>query len=348
MKKHILLTILTALILALGGTGTVRAEVIPPFGEGQIGLQAVVLCDSLTVRSEPSTSSAAVTVLKHRDLVIITKESAGWAYCVLGDSEDAAAGWVKADYIAIDPAWYRTETDTPVYAWNDTAAPKVALLGANTAFLDPNTFLPILKDEGEWILVSLRGAAGWIYLQNRTAEPAGTGSGAGTERQDGERFEATIMIEGTTEPVRYEHVRNSRIGFGADYDYELFVRRNEGDRERFISVYDDPANPQNYLEVTCSKEHADAVSASVSEALSKDYEISREPFLLDGAGGCVRIEAAAKGGAGTPGPLQTVYIIPAADGCRVAAVHYTFESAEGFGRRLESIVNTLTIINRAE
>ena len=349
MKKHILLTILTALILALGSAGTVRAEIIPPFGEGQTGLQAVVLCDSLTVRSEPSASSGAVKILKYRDLVIVTKQSAGWAYCVLGDSEDAAAGWVKADYIAVDPAWYRTETDTPVYAWNDTTAPKVALLGANTVFLDPDTFLPILKDEGEWILVSLRGAAGWINLRNRTAETAVTGSAAGTERQDGERFETTVIIEGMAEPVRYEHVRNSRIGYGMDYDYELFVRRNEGDRERFISVYDDPANPQNYLEVTCSKENADAVSASVSEALSKDYEIIREPFLLDRAGSCIRIDASgAKGGAGTPDSLQTVYIIPASDGCRVAAAHYTYESADGFGRRLESIVNTLIIINRAE
>ena len=39
-----------------------------------------------------------------------------------------------------------------------------------------------------------------------------------------------------------------------------------------------------------------------------------------------------------------VYIIPAPDGCRVATAHYSFESAEGFGRRFSYIVNTLTII----
>ena len=39
----------------------------------------------------------------------------------------------------------------------------VALLDANTEYLDPETFLPILKDEGEWIIVSLRGATGWIH-----------------------------------------------------------------------------------------------------------------------------------------------------------------------------------------
>ncbi len=49
-----------------------------------------------------------------------------------------------------------TEKKTPVYAWNDTAAPKVALLDADTS-------LPILKEVGEWYVVSLRGAAGWIH-----------------------------------------------------------------------------------------------------------------------------------------------------------------------------------------
>ena len=83
------------------------------------------------------------------------RQADGWAHCFLGDSEDSDSGWVNADYIAIDPDWYRTEGKTPVYAWNDTLAPKVALL-------DANTILPILSDEGAWLIVSLRGAVGWV------------------------------------------------------------------------------------------------------------------------------------------------------------------------------------------
>ncbi len=167
MKRNTRLTILISLILMLGCTGIVRAEIIPPHGEGQIGLQAAVLCDSLTLRQEPRSSSKAIQTLKYRDLIIVTKQADGWAFCFLGDSEGSASGWVNADYIAVDPAWYRTEKRTPVYAWNDTAAPKVALLNANTVLLDPDTYLPILKDEGNWLLVSLRGAAGWIHTENR-------------------------------------------------------------------------------------------------------------------------------------------------------------------------------------
>ena len=49
MKKHIGLTVLTALILILGNIAAVQAKMTPPHGVGQIGLQAVVLCEELTV-----------------------------------------------------------------------------------------------------------------------------------------------------------------------------------------------------------------------------------------------------------------------------------------------------------
>lgn len=167
-----------------------------------------------------------------------------------------------------------------------------------------------------------------------------------TGRRDGERFEEVIVIEGMEEAVRYEHVRNDKIGFEMDYDYDLFERRSEPERECFVSRYDDPENPLYYLEVTYSAENADTVSASVSEALSDDFEIIiKEPFTLDRAGNCARIDASgAKGGGGTSGSLRTAYIIPAADGSRVATAHYSVESAEGVGRRFACFMDTFSVI----
>ena len=164
MKKYGWLTILTALILALGCIEVAHAEIIPPYGPGQqIGYPAVVLCEKLTLREEPSSSSKAVQTLNYGDLPIVVGADAptgakvenGFVYCTLGDSEDSPCGWINADYIAINPAWYVTEKKTAVYAWNDTAALKVALL-------DKGTRLPILKEVGDWYVISLRGAAGWI------------------------------------------------------------------------------------------------------------------------------------------------------------------------------------------
>ena len=68
-----------------------------------------------------------------------------------------------------------------------------------------------------------------------------------SEKIVGERFEETIILEGMEEKVKYEHVRNDTIGFEIDFDYESFIRQSEQNKEKFISIYDDLKNPENYL-----------------------------------------------------------------------------------------------------
>lgn len=179
--------------------------------------------------------------------------------------------------------------------------------------------------------------------------PQAPAADAGTEagRQDGERYEAVIIMEGMEETVQYEHVRNDTIGFEMDYEYERFERRSEADRERFISIYDWPEAPENYLELTYSAEDADTVAASVRAELSQDYDLLENTRELAGVGSCLYIEASnAKDNGGTPDQLQSVYIIPTGNGCLVAAAHYSFEAAEGFGRRFSYMLNTLTVLDR--
>lgn len=164
------------------------------------------------------------------------------------------------------------------------------------------------------------------------------------ERENGERFEDVIMIEGMEETIKLEHVVNETAGFEIDYDYEGFVRQSDADRERFVWNYDDPENPENYLEVVSSADDAETVAAAVSEKLSADYEVIRETITLDGAGECIRLDASAvPGGANTADVLQAVYIIPAADGCIVATVRYLPEGSDGFGKMLSYMVNTILV-----
>ncbi len=165
-------------------------------------------------------------------------------------------------------------------------------------------------------------------------------------RQDGERFEAVIMLEGMEEKVQYEHLRNAALGFEMDYDYENFQRLSEADRECFLSIWDDAAKPENYLEVTCRAEDADTVAADLREALSRDYELLEGARELEGAGSCIRIEASViKGTNNMADQLQVVYIIPAKDGCLVATEHFSVEASEGFGRRFSYMLNTLTVLD---
>lgn len=167
-------------------------------------------------------------------------------------------------------------------------------------------------------------------------------------RQDGERFETVIVLEGMEETVRYEHIKNDKLGFEMDYDYESFVRSREADREIFVSIYDDAENPENYLELRYRAEDAETAADAIGAELSKTYEIIRDDdFPLDRAGRCVRIDASADvGGKTMPDQLQMVYIIPAGEGCIVATAHYAVEASEGFGRRFHYLMHTLAVIDR--
>ena len=170
-----------------------------------------------------------------------------------------------------------------------------------------------------------------------------------TGREDGERFEDTIILEGMEETVKYEHVKDTDTGFEMDYDYESFTRIKEADREKFVSVYDDPKDPQNYLEVLYVPQSPDTAEASISAELSETYEVVREDRTLEKAGRCAVLDASAdKGGKTMPDRLQAVYIIPAGSGSIVARANYTAEAAEGFGRRFSYMLDTLCVTGQKE
>lgn len=157
---------LTALLLAaLLLCSCAAAEVVPPTGMGQIGYSAVVLCQTLTVRKDRNTSSKAVATLRWGDVFATSATVDGWCDCYLHENQ-GLTGWVKAEYVTVDPAWYLTKRATTVCAWNDDAAAHVGLLDAGERY-------PILKAEGEWVLIGLRGAAGWIHDAEAAAAAAG-------------------------------------------------------------------------------------------------------------------------------------------------------------------------------
>ena len=113
--------------------------------------------------------------------------------------------------------------------------------------------------------------------------------------------------------------------------------------------FDDPAKPDNYLEVTFRSEDVDAVAEDFKADLKKKYDsvITEEQYMLDRAGSCVQISAyQAKKDKAPKDSMQTVYIIPAANGCLIAAAHCTIESAEGFGARFTYMINTISILGR--
>ena len=171
-----------------------------------------------------------------------------------------------------------------------------------------------------------------------------TESGSDAGRQDDERFEDVIMLEGMEETVRYEHVINTAIGIELDYDYENFERRSDSAGECFISRYDNADAPENYLEIHFSEEDAESAADTIAEVLSQSYNIFRETRTLSGAGACASIDASVDKNNQTPDHLQAVYVIPLSNGCVIAVMHFSFEAADGFGRRFNEILNTLRVM----
>ena len=107
---------------------------------------------------------------------------------------------------------------------------------------------------------------------------------ADTGRKDGERFEDVIILEGEEETVRYEHVRNEKIGFELDYEYESLNRMTGENYEKYVSIYDNAKKPDNYLEVTYSSEKADSTVKTVKADLSKKYDQRDRRQGKDGQG----------------------------------------------------------------
>ena len=85
----------------------------------------------------------------------------------------------------------------------------------------------------------------------------------------------------------------------------------------------------------------DAVIVSISEELSKEYEIQEGTYELENAGACTTIDTITS--VSGSGDLLRVYLIPSEEGTIVATAHFTIESAEGFGHRFDYMLGTLIV-----
>ncbi len=116
---------------------------------------ALVLCHSLSVCDERN--GKKVTTLYYgdgTDTIPVIEAWDGWAKIYY--AEGTKTGWVRSEYLLFDPAWYECDEGTRVYAYDDHLAPCVA-------YLSKGTKRAIIRETEEWVLISLRGAAGWIY-----------------------------------------------------------------------------------------------------------------------------------------------------------------------------------------
>ena len=137
------------------------AEVIPSsaYNEGFYTFtgiyaqDAVVLCQRLSVRTEPRLDAPVAAELAAGDPFVTDKSQEGWLHAIYSDG--ALEGWVRQEYVLLCPGYLVLEAQTPAFAYSGAAAPRVALL-------EKDTRLPIIHSTVGWYVVSLRGASAWI------------------------------------------------------------------------------------------------------------------------------------------------------------------------------------------
>lgn len=156
MKKLLCMIMALGLMMGCASASILEAD-HPMLDHGDMyGIQAqrgVVLCRSLSVHKEPNARSKKITTLTAGDTFYTWKSENGWYNCYYNEKKDVA--WVRSAYVALDPMYYVTDDQAPVYAYGSRNAPRVGLL-------DDGEHLPILLETDDYCVVSLRGASGWI------------------------------------------------------------------------------------------------------------------------------------------------------------------------------------------
>ena len=164
MKRFLLMLLTMALCVSAAS-----ATILPPAGVDEdfkawTGIEctpAVVLCESLSLlNARGDQGGTKVETLYYSGETTLPVIESWDGYAKIYYSDGNKTGWVRNDYLLMDPAWYLCDEDMQVYAYPDVMAPRVALL-------DKGTKLPIITEYDDdtingWVCVSLRGAAGWI------------------------------------------------------------------------------------------------------------------------------------------------------------------------------------------
>lgn len=163
MKKLTVILLMLAIFASSASATILPADGVNEGFKAFTGMDctsAVVLCESLSIlNARGDQGGKKVDTLYYGQKVPVLESWDGYAKISYYDA--TRTGWVRNDYLLMDPAWYICDDDMQVYAYPDTMSPRVALLNEGTK-------LPILTEWADgksingWVCVSLRGAAGWI------------------------------------------------------------------------------------------------------------------------------------------------------------------------------------------
>ena len=115
-----------------------------------------VLCESLSVREQPNTLADVVTTLPYGTTFEIRDGINSW-YWITCNAPNGSRyeGYVRSEYVLVDPQTYSPSAETAVYAMPSTGSKRVGLIEAGTSH-------PIIGEMDGFYAISLRGASGFV------------------------------------------------------------------------------------------------------------------------------------------------------------------------------------------
>ncbi|MBQ3156985.1 MAG: hypothetical protein IJB81_08685 [Clostridia bacterium] len=116
----------------------------------------IVLCESLSLREQPDAASTRLHTMTYGTCCTMTAEIGAWykvSYC----DEDHLhhSGWVRKEYVLVNPNYFIPDGETPVYALPSGNSKRVGLIYGETGY-------PIIGEMNGFFAISLRGASGFV------------------------------------------------------------------------------------------------------------------------------------------------------------------------------------------
>ena len=122
----------------------------------------IVLCESLSLREGPDVTYGLIDTLSYGENVTILEENGSWYHVVYPVAEPQSydewvwvGGWVRKEYLLINPDYFTPDRETPVYAVPSVSSKRVGLISSGTSY-------PIIGEFNGFLAISLRGASGFV------------------------------------------------------------------------------------------------------------------------------------------------------------------------------------------
>lgn len=132
----------------------------------------IVISQNVSLREAPSTGAKRIASVPNGALFDLLDEQNGWYRVSYFETKTSTymEGWVLVDYVVRDPSFVTTTKTTYVYATPDRGAKKVGQLAEGSQ-------LVVIGEWGDFWVVNLRSASGFIYKRDIEENQIDSGNG---------------------------------------------------------------------------------------------------------------------------------------------------------------------------